>query len=313
MSTVELYRRYRPSNLNEIIGQPEAVSALKKMISQRKIPHAILFSGPSGVGKTTISRILKEELQCSNTDYSEINCATERGIDMVRDIEQGMRLSPMQGKCRIYLLDEAHQLTRRSGGDAQTAILKLLEDTPSHVYFILCTTHPNQLLKTIQTRCTPIHLSALPSKAITELITKVAKKEKIGLTEEVIERLTECAEGSARKALVLLHKIMGLEDEDERLNAIGSSDAQKQAIDLVKALIQPYCKWAEIARVLKSIDEEPEEVRRLVLAYCSSVILSGGKLAPRAYLIVRSFEANFYDSGRAGLVAACWDVVNQGK
>lgn len=304
--TQELYKKYRPTLLKHVIGQPEAVSMLKDWTAKKKVPHCILFSGPSGCGKTTLARIISDKVGCVGKDLNEINCADFRGVDMVRDIRSRLNLSAMGGgSCRVYLIDEAHQLSK----DAQNALLKMLEDTPSHVYFFLATTHPQKLLPTIRTRSTDIKVKSLSRAEAEKLLNYVVQKEKVSVSKEVIDRIVECGEGSARKLLVLLDSVIGLEDEDEQLNAISNSVTEKAAIELAQALINPRTKWPAVAALIKGIDEDPEELRWMVLGYAKSVLLGGGKLAPHAYLIIEAFRDNFYDSKVAGLAAACYDVV----
>ncbi len=132
-------------------------------------------------------------------------------------------------------MDESHKLS----GDAQTALLKLLEDTPSHVYFFLCSTDPNRLQTPIRTRCTTIALQTIDANLIEKLVQDTAEKEQVKLSEEVSSRIVECAEGSARKAMVLLHQILHLDNEEEQLSAIMNSDSRKQAIEIAKALFNP--------------------------------------------------------------------------
>lgn len=304
--TTELYRRHRPVSFKQVIGQPDAVKILNEMVKNSRIPHAILFTGGSGCGKTTLARILRVKLDCGESDFMEINAADFRGIDMVREIRNRMNLSPIGGTTRIYLIDEAHQLSSQ----AQNALLKMLEDTPKHVYFFMATTDPLKLLSTIRTRCTEVKLKELSPAAMKELLLSVADKEGIELGEEVLDRLIEHAEGSARKALVILNQVMGLPDEDARMNAIENSDHKSKGIELARALLNPGTKWAEVALLLKGLEEEPESIRYLVLGYASNVMLGGGKMAPRAFKIADIFQHNFYDSKRAGLVLACWAVVN---
>jgi len=107
----EFYKRYRPKSLKGIVGQDAAVASLKSLVDVGKVPHFLLLSGPSGVGKTTIARILKDSLECSDADFIEKNCADFKGIDTVREIRKHINLLPINGKCRIYLIDEAHKLT----------------------------------------------------------------------------------------------------------------------------------------------------------------------------------------------------------
>lgn len=312
---MELYHKYRPTKLSQVVGQPDAIRILKGFGS-KKLPHFLLFTGPSGCGKTTIARILKGLLKCHDRDFYELNCADIRGIDMIRDIRSRMNQAPMGGRCRIWLIDEAHRLT----GDAQNALLKMLEDTPSHVYFFMATTDPQKLLKTIKTRATEIKVKLLKDKEMAELLLDIIGKEVSGITDEngddlseisddVVDRIVDVAEGSPRKALVILNQIIGIPSENEQLDAIASSDTKAQAIELARALLNPRSTWPSVAKILKDLDDDPEQLRYMVLGYCSSVLLSGGAMAGRAFAIIEVFADNFYDSKKAGLVAACYEVV----
>lgn len=303
--TEELYKRYRPKTFKAVLGQDEAVKMLTQLVITKKVPHALLFTGPSGCGKTTLARILKRKLHCGESDFFEVNVADFRGIDMVRDVRSRMSLSPISGECRVWLVDEAAKLT----SDGQDAFLKILEDTPSHVYFMLCTTDPQKLKKTVITRCTEVKLRLLPGKVLEQLISDVAGKEQVHLYDEVRDKIVSHAEGSARKALVLLNQVVGLNTEEEQLEAVEKGDYKAQAIELARALIKPNAKWADVSVILTSLDEEAESIRRMLLGYCQSVLLGGGKLADRAYLIIDALREPLYDIGKPGLVAACWEVV----
>lgn len=305
---MEFYKKHRPTTFKQIVGQNDAIRVLSELQKRDAIPHAILLTGPSGCGKTTVARILKNKLECSDQDFCEINAADARGVEVIRDIRQRMSLSPMNGgKCRVWLLDEVHQLL----GPSQSILLKMLEDTPSHVYFMLATTDAGKLLPTIKTRCTEIKLQSLSADCITELVKDIAEKEELELSDEVVFRIVEVADGSARKALVLLDQIAGIEDEEERLSAILSSDSKRQAIELARAMINPRSKWKDVAAIIKGIEgEEPETIRRLVLGYASAVLLNGG-VPGRCFHVLSCFESNFFDSGKAGLVRAAYEVCQQ--
>jgi len=312
---MELYKKYRPRTLKGVVGQDAAVASLQRLIDGNRVPHTLLFTGPSGCGKTTVARILKDVLRCGDADWIEMNCADFKGIDMVREIRRNANLSPMAGDCRIWLIDEAHKLT----GDAQNAFLKLLEDTPRHVYFFLATTDPQKLIKTIHTRATEIKLGAMSVSALETVLKRVCLKEGVELTETVISEIAEAADGSARKALVILEQVMGLEGEEAQLQAIATTALDKtDAFRLAQLLFNwdRRATWSDIADVLRRLaNDDPEAIRYVVLGYARSCLLgkSGGS-APRtevcwkAFKIIDIFGRNFYDSKMAGLAAACWEA-----
>jgi DNA polymerase-3 subunit gamma/tau len=304
----ELYKKHRPTSFKEVVGQDAAIRMLVGFGKQKAIPHAILFAGPSGCGKTTIGRILRTKLKCSDHDFHEMDNADLRGIDVVRDIKARVGLSPMGGKSRVWLIDEAHKLT----GDAQGALLKILEDTPSHVYFMLATTDPDKLLKTIRTRCTLILTKLLNPKDMGKLLTDIAGKEDFSLSDEVRDKIIEGAEGSPRKGLVLLNSIMGVEGEDNQLEVIEKAGAKEEGIALCRALLKDT-PWQGVVKILKGLEEEPESIRRMVLGYASTVMMGSPKVAAKAYLIFDSFRESFFYTGKAGLIGACYEVVNGGN
>lgn len=306
----ELYRRHRPANFNQVVGQEEAVKMLTDFGKRDAMPHCLLFTGPSGCGKTTLARIVRTKMKCGEADYQELNTADFRGIDMVREIRSRMHLRPMSGKVRMWLIDEAHKLT----GDAQNAFLKMLEDPPSHVYFMLATTEPNRLLQTIRTRATEIKCRALKDNEMAGLLARVAKEETgYSLTEDVRDKIIDLADGSPRKALVLLNQILGEEDEEAALAALSGGVAEKDAIELARLLLAPNVSWSKAASILKALPDletQAESIRRLVLAYMSSVALGNSKGAAKAVEVIDCFRNPYYDTGKAGLVLSVWDAVH---
>jgi DNA polymerase-3 subunit gamma/tau len=299
-----LYLKYRPKKLKDVLGQDVAIASLLKMHKKGKVPHVLLFTGASGCGKTTIARIMAGMLGCKGGDLSEVNSADFRGIDTIRDIRNRMNFSPMEGETRIWIIDEVHGLTRQ----AQEAFLKVLEDTPNHVYFFLCTTDPAKLIAAIKTRCTDVKLQSLKDTEIQSLLDDVLDKEKVKIKDEVRDKIIDISAGSARKALVLLHQVIDLDDKKQQLNLLQSSDTEKQAIDLARALMKG-ASWKEIAVLIKNCTDEPEQIRRLILGYGSACALGG---APRGFLLIDCFSSNYFDSGKAGLIWSCNQVVQAG-
>lgn len=320
---MQLSRLWRPTKLSEVVGQDAVVSSLQKMFDKNKIPQAILLSGASGCGKTTLARIiarklLKRKIEENDYDFREINAAISRGIDTVREINEAMGYKGSAGGNRVFYLDEAHQLTQKKGGDAQTALLKMLEDPPPHVYFILATTEPAQLLATIRNRCQHFKVKPLTDAAIQSVITCCLIKEAVEgrtfkLSKVVMAKIIECSEGSGRMALNFLERVILETDEKAQLATIFSRDTEKKAIDLARKLVSPKVKWPEVKPILVEMDDEPETVRYVMLAYFSKILLDNGPLATRADGIITSFWDSFREVGKAGLISTCWKIVARTK
>ena len=299
--TTELYKKYRPKKLRSFFGNTTTSKTITNMLERKKLPHTLLLHGPSGCGKTTLARILKKELSCSDMDFKELNCSDSRGVDTIREIARTMNMAPTGGPCRIWLLDEVHQMTK----DAQNAALKILEDTPKHVYFILCTTDPQKIIATIKTRCCQLPVERLNNIDMQKLINKILKREKEALSSDLILDVIEAADGSSRKALVILDSILNLPTE-EREEAIKEDHQDKEVIDLCRALVKRET-WGKITKILKEIKVEPEAVRYAVLGYARSCLLR--KPDNHIAEIIDIFSSNFYDSKQAGLCLACYEAV----
>lgn len=301
---IELYKKYRPRTLDDVVGNEAVVSSLKSLIEQRKVPHTILLSGPSGCGKTTIARILQHELHCGDGDFEEFNCSDRNGVDFGREIITRMRFKPMNGKCRIWLLDECHQMSTACAN----VLLKPLEDTPEHVYFILSTSEPDKLLAALKTRATHYAVQSLTDSQLKKLIDDICKLEELQVSKEAREQIIENCNGSARMALVMLDQIRGLDEEDVAKVVESVVRRESQSIDLCRSLIQGR-SWRDIRGILATMKDDPEKVRRSVLGYATKVLLSpNSNSAEQAFLVIQCFENSFFNSGMAGLVAACYDV-----
>lgn len=304
-----LYLKHRPKTFKEVVGQSDAIATLTSLAKQKQFPHALAFFGESGCGKTTLARIVAEKLKCGKPDLNEINAAESRGIEMVRAIQKRMNLKPIAGECRVWIIDECHQLTP----DAQSALLKILEDTPQHVYFMLCTTDPQKLKKTIHTRCTKIIIKPVQTSDMQALLKRVVKEEGAEVTDDVIDKIVEFAEGSCRQALVTLNAVIGMEDEDAMLDAISNSNIQEDAFELAKMLMNSSVNWTAVGEKLKDFKQkevDPEGIRRMVLGFAAGCLRGKGN-HPLAYNVIQAFKSNFFDSGHAGLTAACYEVAKK--
>lgn len=304
----EFHRKYRPKSLKTVKGQPRAVEMLLRLQQADKIPHQMIFTGPSGCGKTTLARIVADKLiNCQGRDFIEINAAVSRGVDMVRDIQRQINHKPLYGTSRVWLIDEAHKLT----GDAQNGLLKLVEEPPAHAYIMLASTEPNKIIKTIQTRCTEIKVQLLSPEDIIETVSRVADKEDISLTKEALDKIAEASEGSARKALVILQSLIGITGDKEKLAAIEKAANRSEAYQIGLELIYRSKGWAGVSSIISKLeDADWEGIRMLILAMASNVLLDPKKTTfyPKAYKVIVCFSEPFYNTGRAGLVASCYEA-----
>src|SRR5690606_19906655 len=266
--------KYRPKTLDEVIGNRQIVEVLKKQLtgqSSQPLSHSILLHGPTGCGKTTLARIIARELGVQDDDLKEIDSADFRGIDTIREIRKQCQYKPLSSPYRVWILDEVHQLTKA----AQSGLLKTLEDTPKHVYFILCTTDPQKLLPTIRGRSSQLQVQQLTEKEMKRLLFRVVKAEGESLDKEVYEQIIQDSMGHPRNALQILAQVLAV-DPDKRLKvAKQAAETQSQTIELCRALIS-RASWKKISEILKGLkDEDAEQIRRAVLGYCQSILLSG--------------------------------------
>ncbi len=302
---MSLYIDYRPGKLEEVYGNGGVVGPLSSLLKRKRadIPHTFLFHGPTGCGKTTLGRIVASMLGCSGLDLVEINSSNNRGIDTAREIIELMNTLPMQGKCRVFIIDEVHMATK----EFQNALLKPLEDTPSHVYFILCTTEPEKLIVALKNRCQIFRVEPLAEEENIALIEGIAEAEGCELGEGVAEEIAEASEGSPRQALIILEKIMKLPPSEQQVAAQLESPSSAQIIELCRAIVK-RSNWKVIAPILKGINDDPEKVRRAVLGYFNTVLLgSNGGQADFAALVIELFaKGTFMYSGKAGLTNACY-------
>lgn len=220
-----LYLKYRPKNLDEL-DLTDVGESLKKIVSKENIPHAFLFAGPKGTGKTSAARILAKIVNCestssrlrgpcgkceqcisitngSNLDVIEMDAASHRGIDDVRILKDAVKLSPTKAKKKIYIIDEAHMLTT----EASNALLKTLEEPPAHVIFILATTNPEKLIDTIKSRVTNIAFRKATEEEIKNSLKRVITGEKIKVDSGSLENIAKAANGSFRDAVKLLEQV----------------------------------------------------------------------------------------------------------
>ncbi len=199
-----LYRAYRPQEFSEARGQEHIVAALEAEIKNKKPAHAYLFSGGRGTGKTTFARILAQRLGVTDKDLIEMDAASNRGIDDIRELREGVYAMPFESPYKFYIIDEAHMLTK----EAWNALLKTLEEPPAHVIFVLATTDRDKVPDTIQSRCEVFTFKQPTREILAKIVADVAKKEGYTLEVPAAELVALLAEGSFRDALSILQKVL---------------------------------------------------------------------------------------------------------
>lgn len=213
MDHLALYRKYRPKNFKEILGQDHIVSVLEDSINNNKASHAYLFVGSRGTGKTSVARIFADKLNVSANDLYEIDAASNRGIDDIRELRDGVRVLPFDSKYKIYIIDEVHMLSK----DAWGALLKTLEEPPKHVIFILATTELHKVPETIISRCQVFVFKKASDTALKKVFENVSKKEGYELGAGVSELLSILADGSFRDGLGVLQKVLNF-SKNKKIN-----------------------------------------------------------------------------------------------
>lgn len=269
-----LYRKYRPQSFTEVRDQDHIVTVLEGAIKKGTIPHAILFSGTRGTGKTTLARIFATALGASDLDIYEMDAASNRGIDDIRELKEAVYTMPYESPYKVYIIDEVHMLTK----EAFNALLKTLEEPPAHVVFILATTEEEKLLDTILSRCQVFRFNS-PSRAVlTKLAVDVAKQEGFEMSQDAADLVALAADGSFRDALGIVQKVIlasgdtiGSADE---VAAIIGAPKTSSILELLHAL---HMKDKERAlEVIQAVTAGPVNIKlfvRLLLEHVRAVML----------------------------------------
>lgn len=256
MTYKSLYRTYRPNSFETVVGQRHIIQTLQNAIKQKKMSHAYLFCGPRGTGKTTVAKLLAKSVNCINVeqapcnqcehcltiqngthpDVIEIDAASNNGVDEIRDLIEKVKYAPLQGKYKVYIVDEVHMLSQ----GAFNALLKTLEEPPAHVIFILATTEPHKVLPTIISRCQRYDFVRVNRFDIQMRIEEVLKAEKIEYEEEAVRLISQLADGGVRDALSILEQCIAYSGQNlnaQHVNDIYGIATTQDKLKLLNAVI----------------------------------------------------------------------------
>lgn len=206
---LSLYRKYRPQSFKEVLGQEHITKVLEAAIQNKKVAHAYLFAGGRGTGKTSMARILAKALGTSEHDIYEMDAASNRGIDEIRQLREGVSTLPFESTYKFYIIDEAHALTK----DAWGALLKTLEEPPEHVIFILATTELEKVPETIVSRCQVFNFKKPSHETLKSLVLEVSRGEKAAIAPAGAELIALVGEGSFRDTLGILQKVLTISSD----------------------------------------------------------------------------------------------------
>ena len=283
MSYLVLARRYRPQTFEEVVGQAHITTTLKNAIQGDRVAHALLFAGPRGIGKTSVARILAKAMNCKEgplpipcnvctscreitdgiaVDVFEIDGASNRGINEIREVRENIKYMPGHSRYKIYIIDEVHMLTP----EAFNALLKTLEEPPAHVLFIFATTEPRKIPVTILSRCQRHDFKRISLEDILNHLKAICTETSLEISEQSLQLIAREADGSMRDALSLLDQVMayseGATTDDQVLDVLGTVD-RKVIFDLSSALLSHDVGKA--LSVLDTVYDHGHDLKRLTL------------------------------------------------
>jgi DNA polymerase-3 subunit gamma/tau len=295
MENQALYRRWRPQTFREVIGQEYTAKTLQNSIAQDVISHAYLFAGPRGIGKTSVARIFAKAINCSSPqqgepcnqcdschhitqgrslDVIEIDGASNRGIDQIRQLREEVNFVPAETKYKVYIIDEVHMLTN----EAFNALLKTLEEPPPRVVFIFATTEPHKVPPTVLSRCQAFEFKNIPTEQIWHHLEKVSQAEEIKASKGALRAIARRAKGSVRDALVLLEQLASYKGremiKEEDLLEVMGLPPQELVLSFLKAVIKKdHTAVLEIIDGLAERGKDPELFLESLIELCRDLIV----------------------------------------
>ena len=307
-----LYRKYRPLNLDEVVGQQVIVKTLKNAILNNQLSHAYLFTGPRGTGKTSIAKILARTINCTNlndttpcnecvnctqnlnqpVDIIEIDAASNNGVDEIRELKSKVNLVPTINKYKVYIIDEVHMLTT----GAFNALLKTLEEPPAHIIFILATTEPHKIPMTILSRCQRFDFKRISNQDLVKRLKYVVDQEKIKIEENCLEEIARLSNGGMRDALSILDQVNAYADDQIKIEQIHEINGTLTPVEIKNFILNiKNKKLEEILELIEQYDNKGKDFVKLaeeILVYLKNLIF---KFNVPKYFESLNIDFNDYD------------------
>ena len=280
MQYLALYRKYRPDNFDDVVGQDKVVKVIEHAIETNRISHAYLFSGPRGTGKTTTAKIIARMVNCTNlvdgkpcgvceccknifnnNDVVEIDAASNNGVDEIRELRDKVNLVPTLAKYKVYIIDEVHMLTVQ----AFNALLKTLEEPPSHVIFILATTEPHKIPLTIASRCQKFQFSKVSDDQIVNRLRQIVGNENVQITDDALYEIARLSDGGMRDAINFLDQLISYKDSEITIDDVYQVNGSVSYDDIYKFIVDINAgNKSEIINVVEEIDHTGKSITKFI-------------------------------------------------
>ncbi len=280
MQYLALYRKYRPTSFDDVVGQDKIVSVIKNEIKNNRISHAYLFSGPRGTGKTTTAKIIAKLVNCTNlqdgeacgkcesclnfknnSDIVEIDAASNNGVDEIRELRDKVNLVPSNSKYKVYIIDEVHMLTTQ----AFNALLKTLEEPPAHAIFILATTEVHKIPLTVASRCQKFQFSKINNDEIVKRLKSIIENEKIAIDDFILYEIARLSDGGLRDAINMLDQLIAYKEKNITLDDVYNINGTVSYVDLYNFILNlKNNKVEEIINFIEKIDEEGKSLAKFI-------------------------------------------------